>query len=50
MEIPTDMYVLDSPVWTGLLTGAGLVVDKVLTLDYEGEAPVSFRVFIGHRP
>ncbi|MFF2785952.1 hypothetical protein ACFVT6_04135 [Streptomyces sp. NPDC058049] len=50
VEIPTDMYLLDSPVRTGLLTGAGLVVDEVLTLDHEGEAPVSFRVFIGHRP
>ncbi|MFD9418751.1 class I SAM-dependent methyltransferase [Streptomyces goshikiensis] len=50
VEVPTDMYVLDTPVWTRLLTDAGLVVDEVLTLDYEGEAPVSFRVFSGHRP
>ncbi|MFE1560105.1 class I SAM-dependent methyltransferase [Streptomyces sp. NPDC058734] len=50
VEIPTDMYVLDSPVWTALLTGAGLVVDEVFVLDHEGEAPVSFRVFSAHRP
>lgn len=39
VEIPTDMYLLDSPVWTGRFTDAGLIVDEVLTLDYEGEAP-----------
>lgn len=48
VEIPTDMYVLDSPVWTQLLADAGLVVDEVLALDYEGDSPVSYRLFGAH--
>ncbi|MFD7560225.1 class I SAM-dependent methyltransferase [Streptomyces sp. NPDC059835] len=50
VEIPTDMFVLDTPTWTRLLTRAGLIVNDVLTLNYEGEAPVSYRVFSAHRP